>query len=611
MNHRKDSNQQKSLCDDPRCNRSSCQDCAGIEEAIRNSLQSQPVALGGGNGLDIQSKQEFKVSSSVPICQGCRRPEGSNPACEECVMLKTTEVPPFTVEQVKELHAIMKYEFRPSSKGRIFELVVLLHSLLIASIDWTMNNCAFSALVLMLSSSNAGMNSINQQTFAGFILAVIINRLQESGKCDPILLQVFRLELSILSGNSSWSDWSKLVEFQDLYRVCVDLNIILDNKVEFVLPNEDGSYNIGQTLNGKCGSTLVGAYNWPPCINVLDNGIFSKNFNVRFRISAVILHRDDHFSIVVFSQGIWLIDGKGKRTGEFKAESSIRELTIEQFQDLCAYHGAFYFFEEIPLVYETLNLFGRQGLPPRKVFYGKSWYFLYDDGTMICETTGITVKLQRTVFMTDDSRNNFRVFPALPPPPPPPCEQVAQPLPPPPPPPPCEQVAQPLPPPPPQAPCSSGQWVPPPLPQAPCSSGQWVPPPLPQAPCSSGQWVPPPLPQAPCSSGQWVPPPPPQAPSAQSARAIQSQQPHSVNITMADVKHNIDSSMMRRWSVSICHPTKGQITLSGGYSESMNQSNVINYTFDSDNSEPKRLFKYEHCGPCKKFIEELNRKLNA
>lgn len=551
MSQSKDSQQQKSLCDDPLCNRSSCQDCARIKEAIINSLQSQPVALGGGNGLDIlHPKQEFTVSSSVPICQGCQKPEGSNPACEKCVMLKTTEVPPFTMKQVKQLHDKMKSEFIPSQNGSIFELVVPLHSLLIASIDWTMHNCAFSALVLMLSSSNAGMNSINQQTFAGYILAVIINCLQESGKCDPILLEVFRLELSIISGNSSWSDWSKLVEFQDLYKFCVDLKIIFNNEVEFVLPDNDGSYNIGQTLNEKYGSTLVGAYNWRPCINVLANGILSADFNLRFRISAVLLHRDDHFSIVVFSQGIWLIDGKGKRTGEFKAESSIQELTIEQFQELCAYHGAFYFLEEIPFVYETLNLFGRQGFPPRKVSYGGKWYFLYDDGTMLCETTEITVKLQRTVFMTDDSRNNFRVFPALPPPPPPaPSAQVAQPL-------------------------------------------------------------PPPLPQAPCSSGQLVPPPPPQAPSAQVAQAIQSQQPLSVNITMADVNYYMDSSMMTRWFVSICHSTKGQITLSGRYSQSTNQSNVINYTFDSDNSEPKRLFKYELYGQCNKFIEELNRKLN-
>lgn len=64
------SEQQQSLCGDPRCRGlSSCQECKGIEEAIKNSLQSQPVALGGGNGLDVGPKQDFKnVSSSVPIC---------------------------------------------------------------------------------------------------------------------------------------------------------------------------------------------------------------------------------------------------------------------------------------------------------------------------------------------------------------------------------------------------------------------------------------------------------------------------------------------------------------------------------------------------------------
>lgn len=406
---------------------------------------SKLVARGGSGGgsaceaHDVQPTQEFKVSSSGPICEGCLQ----------------SEVPPFTKGQVENVHAEMKFEFIPSKTGRIFELVVLLHSLLIASIDWTMHNCAFSTLVLMLSSSNAGMNSINQQTFAGYILAVIINRLQESGKCDPILLEVFRLELSILSGNSSWSNWSELVEFQDLYKVCVRHNIILDNEVEFVLPNDDGSYNVEQTLNGKCGSTLLQAYKWRPSMNVFANGILSLDLDSKFRISAVVLHYDDHFSIVVFSQGIWLIDGKGKRTGEFKAESSIRKLTIEQSQELFASHGVFYFLEEIPFVYETLNLFGRQGLPPRKVFYGKKWYFLYDDRTMICETTGITVNLQRTIFVNDNFGNHFLVFPVPPPPPPAPCSQVAWALPPTPPPllPVCgAQVARALPPP--QAACA-------------------------------------------------------------------------------------------------------------------------------------------------------------
>ena len=574
--------QQKPLCGEPQCPGSNCQLCKAIrisvdEHAmikcphgvpsccagkpcdncfdekypIHNQLQTRKGAVGGGSASDVVPRQDFVVSSSGPICQGCQKPEGSNPACEECVMLKTTEVPPFTRKYVEQLYWNMKSRFCPSQKGRIFKLVVLLSSLTIGSIDWTMHNCAFSTLVLMLSSSNEGMNSINQQTFAGYILAVIINHLQESGKCDPILLEVFRLELSIISGNFAWSNWSELVEFQDLYAVCVRYKIIIDEEVEYVFSNDNGSYNVAETLNGKSGSTLVGAYNWRPCINVLANGILSSDFNSRYRISAVILHRGgDHFSIIVFSQGIWLIDGKGKRTGEFKAESSIQELTIEQFQDLCASHGAFYFLDEIPFVYDTLFL-GRQGLPPRKVFYGIKWYFLYDDGTMICENTGTVVKLQRTVFMTDDSRNHIRVFPALPPPPP-------------------------------------------------------------QATCVSGPWVhPPPPPQAPCASGHWFTPPPPPAPSAQVAPAIQSKQQLSVNITMDDVKHYIDCSMMRRWSVSTCHPTNGHITLSGGYTESINQSNVSLYTFDSDDSNPKRLFKYDRHGQCNRFIDELNRQLNS
>ena len=463
-----------------------CDKCAKKRYSKHEQLQMGGVAVGGRSASDVVSLQEFNLYSSRSKCDKCHQQEGLNPACEKCVILKTTEVPPFTKNDVKTRHAEMKSGF----SGRTIELVVLLHSLLIASIDWTMHNCAFSTLILMLSSSNAGMNSINQQIFAGYILAVIINTLQESGKCDPIILEVFRLELSMISGNPAWSNWSDLIEYQDLYKLCVDHQIILDNEVDFVLRNYDGSYNIRQTLTGKNGSTLIGAFKWNPSGNVLANGIFSSDFNSRYKISAVILFHNDHFSIILFSQGIWLIDGKGKRTGMFKAESSIRELTIEESLELCASHGAFYFLEEIPFVYETLNLFGRQGLPPIKVSYGEKWYFLYDDGTMVCETTRTIVKLQRTVFMTDDRGNHFRVFPALPPPP---------------------------------ASSVSGQWVPP------------SPPPIPYVP--SG-WVPTPRPQASCAQDVWVPSPSPlPAPSAQQAP---QQSPKKVAVWFIDNYYSYD-----------------------------------------------------------------------
>jgi len=477
-------------------------------QTLPDTKPSKPVAICGGKARDVEPLQGFLKEK---LCGDCQKPEGSNINCDLCATLKKTKEegqPPFTKEQVEQLYAELKSRFIPPPTGRIFELVVLAYSLIIGSIDWTMHNCAFSTLVLMLSNSNAGLNSINQQTFAGYLLAVIINALQETGKCDPILLEVFRLELSRVSQNPSWTDWSYLVEFHDLYNVCVRHDVIIDDEVEFVLPNEDGSYNIQQTLSGKCGSKLVGAHKWSPCINVLSNGILSPNFNSRFRVSAVIIHRDDHFSIILLSQAIWLIDGKGTRNGPFKAESSIQELTIEEFQQLCLSNGVFYFFDEVPVVYSTLNLLGRQGLPPRKVFYGKRWYFLYDNGTMICETTGTMVYLQRTVFVNDDSGNHFRVFPHIPPPPLASCAQSDWV--PPPPPAHCAQSGF-FPPPPPLAPCASGHLgpeldFPPPPPQVPCVSSGYVPsPPPPQVSSASGPLVPPPLPQVSSASGHFVP----------------------------------------------------------------------------------------------------------
>ncbi len=547
-----------------------CPNCLSFLTAFQtlpDKKTTNPVAIGGKAHDDVIPLQGFR---SEKQCDQCRKPEGSNPACDLCATLKKSQEegqPPFTKEQVKQLHLEMKSWFIPSPRGRTFELVVPLSSLTIGRIDWTTNNCAFSTLLLMLSNSNAGLNSINQQTFAGYLLAVIINALQETGKCDPIFIEVFRLELSIVSQNRDWSNWSYLVEFHELYNVCVRRNVIIDDEVDFVLPNDDGSYNIGQTLNRKCGSKLVGAHKWFPCVNDLSNGILSQDFYSRFRISSVVLHHDDHFSIILVNQGIWLIDGKGTRNGPFKAESSIQELTIEEFQQLCLSNGVFYFFEEVPVVYNTLNLFGIQDLPPRKVFYGKGWYFLYDNGTMICETTGTRVYLQRTVFVNDDSGNHFRVFPHIPPPP--------------------------------LASCAQSDWVPPPPPLAPCAQSGFFPPPPPLAPCASGHWGP----------ELDFPPPPQQAPCAQSAHAIQVKQQLSVKIE--DVNHYVDQDGMRKWSVSTSHPTRGQITLSGGWFDNTNRGTEFFYTFDTDNSKCTKMFKYEPCGPCKKFIEELNRRLNS
>ena len=547
---------QQSICGDSKCPGPSCGGCQAFRESekihasiqcphkaqsccgdnlcdkcFEEQLQTRRGAVGGGSASDVVSLQEFNLDSSGPKCDKCHQQEGSNPACSE----RATEVPPFTKADVKQLYDEFNSEFclsekLRSSNGRMFELVVLLHSLLIPSIDWTMHNCAFSTLVLMLASSNAGLNSINQQTFAGYILAFIINRLQESGKCDPILLEVFRLELLILSGNLSWSNWSELVEFQNLYNLCVKHNVIFDNEVEAVLPDDYGFYNVKQTLNGKCRSTLVEAYKWVPSTNVLVNGILSDDLNLKFNISAVILYKNNHFSIVVFGKGIWLVDGKGNRKGEFKAESSIQELTIEQFQELCASHGAFYFLEKIPLVYQTIHLFGRQGLPPRNVFYNKKSHFLYDDGTMICEKTLTRVNLKRSVFVNDNSGNNFRVFP--PHPPPAPCVQVGW-----------------VPPPPPPAPCSQYGWVPPPPPPAPCVQVGWVPPPPPPALCAQYGWVPPPPPPAPCVQVAWALPPPP-AQYTSVARVPQRSAPISKaqsksNITVDDIQFH-----STRWSCS-------------------------------------------------------------
>lgn len=290
------------------------------------------------------------------LCLDCK--SNPIPLCQICEMMRMTkEENPFTKEQVDQLYREMKLWFYSSKKG-IIQLTVLQNSMLIGRIDWRMHNCAFSVLVLMLSSSNAALNSINQQIFAGYILAVIINAIQETGSCDPIVLEVFRLELTNLSGNPVWSNWSELVEFHQLYNICVENNIIIANEVVFVPSNDDGSY-VKQALDRKHRSTLVGAYKWVPSIHDLANGTLSADLSSKHRLRAVVLIEKEHFSIIDLNQGFWLIDGKGERIDDFKAKSKLLELTFGQFQELCATTGAFYLFEEVPFVTE------RQAIPPQ------------------------------------------------------------------------------------------------------------------------------------------------------------------------------------------------------------------------------------------------------
>lgn len=320
--------------------------------AVMSQLYDLQKQYCGGKASDVDPLQKARV-----LCSDCNRKP--NPSCEVCaMMIMTQEEPPFTKEQVDQLVREMKRWFCSSHKG-IIQLTVLQNSMLIGRIDWRMHNCACSVLVLMLSSSNAALNSINQQIFAGYILAVIINSIQETGSCDPIVLEVFRLELTNLSGNPVWSNWSELVEFHKLYDICVEKNIINTDEVVFVPSNDDDS-TVKKALNGKCGSTLVGAYNYPPSIYVVANGILSADICSKHGLRAVVLHKHDHFSIIILIDGgIFLIDGKGERVDDFKAKSKLLELTFLQFQELCAAHGAFYLFEEIPFVSE------RQDIPPQ------------------------------------------------------------------------------------------------------------------------------------------------------------------------------------------------------------------------------------------------------
>lgn len=473
------SKQPTSLCDDLECSGLSCDIC----EAIRVSLDEnarikcphgvqsccvdnqcdkciedqypkhdQPQPRGGVVGGGKARDDVVPLQDVHDLCLDCRG--NPDPTCAVCAMIKSTqEIPPFKKEEVKILHSNLGNIFAKLPKERRFNLSVRFDTVSVGTINWCFHNCAFTTVVQMLSNSNAGLYSINQQKFAGYLLALIANSLQENGRCEAILIEVFRLELTILSGNQAWSNWSELAFFGELYTFCVKHGIIIANDFIFVPPNDDGSSNnIGQVLEGKNGFAVLEAQNWSPSIENLSYGICSAaNSDFNFSISSVVLYSNDHFSIVVISQGIWHIDGKGRRTGEFTAESTIRELSINEFQELCRQCGAFYFLEKVPSEYDHVHLgTNPSDIHQRIITYNGRCYLLYPDGTVISRETGSSTEVMRSVFVKDSADRWLRLFP--PPHLPAPCAQVVRALPPPPPA-PFEKVSQPLPPPPePEAP---------------------------------------------------------------------------------------------------------------------------------------------------------------
>ena len=319
-----------------------CEFCRATAESL--------VKTSGGSACEAPDVKPLQRLPKDQLCLDCQEgdPQQGCPVC--ATMRNTFELQPFTKGNVEELHKNLKGPFRPSQTGRTFALMIRLEKCTIGSINWFGNNCAFSTLVLILSSSNAGMNSINQQTFAGYVLAVIINSLQETGKCDPLILEVFRFELTVLSGNPAWSNWSELTGFQELYNECVKLNIIIGDNVEIV-PQK---MHVAPFLNGKTVSLCVEAHGWVPSIHHLEHGIFSSDANGRFFLKGVVLFSNNHFSVIqMIGEQIWLIDGMGKRRDEFTAESTKTLLNLSEFFQMCDNYGAFFFFEEIPSFFES------------------------------------------------------------------------------------------------------------------------------------------------------------------------------------------------------------------------------------------------------------------
>ena len=343
---------------------------------------------GGGSAYDVPSMQRPQEMSG---------PVDGGSVCVKCDDL------PFTMKHVQALHNKLYIIFHKYHHGKIFNLCRFDNS--IGCIKSMMNNSVFSAFILMLSSCDAGLNSINQLIFSGYLIAVMINHLQTKGECDSILVAVFCLELENLSGNSDWSNCSKRIEFRDLFDLCVEKRIILNNGGSSILElNKRNFDSLGQVLVGMDDTIVIEADKWVPKDDYLDGGILSS-IGIRYSLSAVVLKdpKNNSFVILFARNSFWLIDGK--------EEQSIRELSISEFKEMCVRNGCFYYLNKIPLLWEDLELKGNPTEFVRRFLYNCTECSLYDDGTFFFETTGITVHLAWPIFMTDISGRDFRVIP--------------------------------------------------------------------------------------------------------------------------------------------------------------------------------------------------------
>jgi hypothetical protein len=199
-----------------------------IDDQYPNHEQLQPRggAVGGGKASDVVPLQDF---SSETRCEGCRKPEGSNPACPICVFFKESaetarngdqnpNVPTSIVFQegvgprLKDLCALTPEELKKSVdllhgvfESKVFPLIPVKfrdpdsHVGPWRGCEWSSGNC-WLVVILQMFQTGSWHTSINVSNPLGNSLWILVHELRTRGFLPRQKLQAFRRLMTEMIG---------------------------------------------------------------------------------------------------------------------------------------------------------------------------------------------------------------------------------------------------------------------------------------------------------------------------------------------------------------------------------------------------------------------------
>jgi hypothetical protein len=207
------------------CNHRTMQFCDPcIDKLMKTEVIPVAVAVSGGSACkapDVQPTQDFKASSSGPICEGCQQPEGSNLICKVCAFFEESAKTARNGDQNPNVP--VSIQFQDGVGPRQEDLCALTPEAVQASVDflrsvlasmslplipimscimdfhvgqwrgceWSSGNCWLVA-ILQMFQTGSWHTSINVSNPLGNALWILIHELRTRGFVPRQMLQAFR-----------------------------------------------------------------------------------------------------------------------------------------------------------------------------------------------------------------------------------------------------------------------------------------------------------------------------------------------------------------------------------------------------------------------------------